>query len=332
MKNNNQTIAILMALFATIFFSSCQQSVNAPVKGTSIPLNVSNWPGHGASGDPDLVTLTGTGGTVTGGSFTVTGATYTDNPGTSLIPSGEGKTEIEVAINASGYPTSTANAVDWVSLTGGSDNNGGGPVTWTVNTDTLTSGSYGFRTHYIPSHGRVYKENMTDGEDVTVSLCTDVTVSGNVFGIHLPPAVATDGNGSWSNTGSEAWSGPSITDTWNDAAKWTANNNHSNLSINFNIDEWGYVHHTCPNDHYDNTAVAGGYTGNLYLSIDGGTTWRKALTNASPFYYSSNGGGPTAGHGNNGSGFGNIPSGTYTVKYAATSGGTVMGTFTVVVP
>lgn len=120
------------------------------------------------------------------------------------------------------------------------------------------------------------------GFEVVISDCQEVTIA---------PSYAVNpvagGNGGWNAAGTV----------------WTANSSGltANRNISFAMFKWTRTQNSCTGQ-ITSTVVSGGYTGDVYLSRDGGTTWRKSVWNILG-YYQSNGNGT----GGNGSGLGVFP-------------------------
>jgi hypothetical protein len=168
--------------------------------------------------------------------------------------------------------------------------------------DNLADGTY---TYYLKAksqekdvdHSSTHEHHSatSDGYSVTIQSCVEQQIA-NTYAINP----VSGGNGSWSTDGST----------------WTANHSSSNQNANimFNIYEWTNTQNSCTHV-ITATPVSGGYKGTLYLSRDGGTTWRQQSYNSTLGYYQSNGNNP----GGNGTGLGKFNTGTYTIIYSSTA-------------
>ena len=182
--------------------------------------------------------------------------------------------------------------------------------------DNLADGTY---TYYLKaksqekddpnnehSSSHEHHSNTSDGYSVTIQSCVENQIA-NSYAINP----VSGGNGSWNSTGTT----------------WTANSSgtHQNTNIMFNIYEWTNTQNSCTNA-ITATPVSGGYTGALYLSLDGGTTWRTQIYSTTSSYYQSNGNN----HGGNGTGLGKLTTGSHTVIYSSSASlAGELGTFTV---
>lgn len=114
-----------------------------------------------------------------------------------------------------------------------------------------------------------HHSETSEGYEVVVEDCEEVSID---------PSFAVNpyagGNGGWNTAGSE----------------WTANSSGltANRNISFRMYQWTRTQNSCT-DAITSTVVDGGYTGDVYLSRDGGTTWRKAKWSTTGNYYQSNG-------------------------------------------
>jgi len=139
----------------------------------------------------------------------------------------------------------------------------------------------------------------SEGFEVVVQDCEDVVIDPS-FAIN-PVA---GGNGTWNGAGTV----------------WTANNNTGNKNIMFRMFQWNRTQNTCTEE-ITSTPVDGGYVGDLYLSKDGGTTWRKATWVILGGYYQSNGNYTTVG----GSGLGTFASGSQNIHWTTNTANGSMG-------
>jgi hypothetical protein len=187
----------------------------------------------------------------------------------------------------------------------------------TYDDDNLADGTY---TYYLKAksqekddpnnaHSSSHEHHSleSDGYSVTIQSCVENQIA-NSYAINP----VTGGNGSWNSTGTT----------------WTANSSgtHQNANFMFNINEWTNTQNSCTQA-ITATPVSGGYTGTLYLSRDGGVTWRLQSYSSISGYYQSNGNNP----GGTGAGLGKFNAGTYTIIYSSTaSTAGQLGTFTLV--
>lgn len=142
------------------------------------------------------------------------------------------------------------------------------------------------------------------GFEVVVTDCEEIEIAPS-FAIN-PVA---GGNGGWNAAGTI----------------WTANSSGltANRNISFNMYQWTRTQNSCTQE-ITSTPVNGGYTGDVYLSKDGGTVWRKAIWNTTTLCYQSNGNYS----GGNGSGLGVFPTTSnqdYPILWKTSLAGSSMG-------
>jgi hypothetical protein len=130
------------------------------------------------------------------------------------------------------------------------DNLGEGTYTYYLKAKSREAGSSNIMTHHSAE---------TAGYSVTISSCTN-DASGTVNATISSVAVGT---GNWSNTSTPS-NGPT---SWTDNALWTKTANGTGYNIAFNIGQYSWIHNTCNGYSYTFT---GGYTGQLYVQLDGG--------------------------------------------------------------
>jgi len=177
--------------------------------------------------------------------------------------------------------------------------------------DNLADGTY---TYYLKAKSlegvspnqKTHHSDQSSGYSVTITSCTEVPIA-NTYGV----GGISGGNGGWNSDGS----------VWTDGSA----NDNDNLNFMFTINEWTNTENSCTQV-VTPTVVSGGYTGDVYLSIDGGTTWVQPIWGGT--YYQSNGNNP----GGNGSGLGKPGTGSYTAIYSSTADlSGELGTFTIVI-
>jgi hypothetical protein len=130
--------------------------------------------------------------------------------------------------------------------------------------DNLADGTY---TYYLKAKSlegstpnqMTHHSATSAGYSVTVSSCVD-DANGTVNATISSVAVGT---GTWTNT-----STPSNGNTlWSETALWTKTANGNGYNIAFNIGQYAWIHNSCTGYSYSFT---GGYTGDLWVKLDGG--------------------------------------------------------------
>lgn len=151
-----------------------------------------------------------------------------------------------------------------------------------------------------------------ESEGITITIeepCYEIELD-DTYAININ--AGTGGNGSWNATGTV----------------WTANSSATNQNMNmfYNIYAWTNTENSCTGE-ITSTPIQGGYTGNMYLSRDGGTTWRLSLpwNSIDGFHHNS------TYPGGNGSGLGKFTAGNHTILWSV-NGVTATGSFTLVMP
>lgn len=112
---------------------------------------------------------------------------------------------------------------------------------------------------------------------------------------------------------------------WNEeATMWTANSSATNQNMNmfYRVHMWTRTENSCTGE-ITETPVEGGHTGDSYLSLDGGITWRKSLPYADDGAFHHNANNP----GGNGSGLGKFTTGCHIISWTVDPDLGVLGTF-----
>lgn len=190
--------------------------------------------------------------------------------------------------------------------------------------DNLADGTY---TYYLKAKSlegstpnqMTHHSDISEGYSVTVTSCTD-DGSGTVHSITGYIALGT---GNWNSTiGTAGWSSTNLGATWSDPALWTKTAGGNGYNIGFTVNTLNWVHNTCTG--YTNTPVTGGYTGTLYCTINGGTTWFQPVQYSILHPYYEINGSPSHGWGPP------ISNHTYVVVYSTTNNMSgALGSFTV---
>jgi hypothetical protein len=174
------------------------------------------------------------------------------------------------------------------------DNNGGNgyPVGTIVHYSVEEKSNEGSSPNDCTHHS----QTATSSDFTVTQPCVEVVIP-NTYA--MSSGAAGGSNGTWNASGS----------------MWTANNSstNQNANINFTVKEWTSTQNSCTHV-ITSTPVTGGYTGPIYLSIDGGTTWRTETYDVLNSSYKSNGNNP----GGNGSGLGKFTLGDHTVLVSLT--------------
>ena len=179
--------------------------------------------------------------------------------------------------------------------------------------DNLPDGTYTFylkakSLEGVQPNAMTHHSATSSGYTVVIESCTEVAIA-DIY----PIVPVSGGNGNWNVAGTT----------------WTTNSSTTNQNKNiiFNVNRYTRTQNSCTNA--ITSTLAGAYTGDLYLTMDGGTIWRKSLAWSLSSFFQSNSNGPTGG---NGSGFGKPGVGTYTVIYSTTASmAGQLGSFTMVV-
>jgi hypothetical protein len=174
--------------------------------------------------------------------------------------------------------------------------------------DNLAAGTYVYTIKSKSLEG-VQPNAMTHHSELSegfeVSTCEEVEID-PIFEIN-PILGSGGGNGSWNEA----------------ATMWTANSSATNQNMNmfYNVRQINRTQNSCTGVITEVGEEA--WTGDSYLSRDGGTTWRKSLPWEDDDAFHHNGNNP----GGNGSGLGKFVTGCHTIYWTIDPDLGIMGSF-----